>query len=388
MPSFETGGTTPPEFADYCQKFPDAAAVCTPRTQPLAAYEPLTPQTWAALNEVNLGVNGKGNPADKVQYPAPKRFRDPTTGKILTLTGDAAIYGPKQNEVFANPLSPHFKGPRQRGVPLGDCDDITLAKQHLLIAKHGFKPENVLFADAVSNWRDSATNHAVLLVLTDKGVLVLDNNSSEVQKLEDTSIRITAVQDRTNPQRFVELKLEGTTEGKKVGENTLTKTYSAGAQSIMKTQYASVSAPEKITVTANGWTCTPTGEHYAHHTIKLAGQTTMIIRNYHTSATVTATYHTDKQQITTRTHMQAKAADGTTLATIEYTPETQKGLTRERDNHPDIRRIIGTLKQAGVDCIPHDTDNSLPLPPQHLLEKMIPYQFTRSTNLPPIIPAR
>ncbi len=71
--------------------------------------------------------------------------------------------------------------PLEEGLTGGDCEDYVLEKRRALVAA-GVPWQNLSIAIAKTSWGEA---HAVLLVLTDRGELVLDNLSSWVTPWQD-----------------------------------------------------------------------------------------------------------------------------------------------------------------------------------------------------------
>jgi predicted transglutaminase-like cysteine proteinase len=107
---------------------------------------------WATLNRVNDDVNGA--------------IREAT---------DMTTYG--KDDVWATPI--------EDGVRSGDCEDFVLEKERALLAA-GLPREDLNIAVVTTPWGES---HAVLLVNTTEGELVLDNLSRWIQPWEKTSYR-------------------------------------------------------------------------------------------------------------------------------------------------------------------------------------------------------
>lgn len=102
---------------------------------------------------------------------------------------DAALYG--VNDYWALPLSDH--------VGQGDCEDFVLEKRRALRAAG--MPAAALSIAVVGTKTD--VTHAVLLVNSDKGVLVLDNLTPGVQRLSQVQYRIIARQAFGSPSLWV-----------------------------------------------------------------------------------------------------------------------------------------------------------------------------------------
>jgi predicted transglutaminase-like cysteine proteinase len=83
----------------------------------------------------------------------------------------------------------------------GDCEDIALEKQKRLI-EAGWDPSTLLMT--VVRERDG-NGHAVLMVRTDRGDLVLDNQSGRVLLWKDTPYEYVKRQSQADPGKWVAL---------------------------------------------------------------------------------------------------------------------------------------------------------------------------------------
>jgi predicted transglutaminase-like cysteine proteinase len=90
----------------------------------------------------------------------------------------------------------HWSLPTDRG---GDCEDIVLLKKQALIQR-GFPAQALLIATALDRQR---RGHAVLIVRTDAGDLVLDNLTDRVKKWSDTGYIFLRMQNPDAPSRWV-----------------------------------------------------------------------------------------------------------------------------------------------------------------------------------------
>ena len=106
-------------------------------------------------------------------------------GQVREIT-DAAQYG--RAEVWALPT--------RRG---GDCEDFALLKKRDLVAA-GLPPERLLLASVLDRRRES---HAVLVLRTDRGDLVLDNLTDHVSDWRSTGYTFLRMQDPRRPSRWV-----------------------------------------------------------------------------------------------------------------------------------------------------------------------------------------
>jgi predicted transglutaminase-like cysteine proteinase len=98
-------------------------------------------------------------------------------------TSDAELYG--KSERWAYPLD------------RGDCEDIVLLKRRLL-ADAGW-PVGALLITTVEDRNADKGRHAVLTVRTDRGELILDNQTPEVLFWYETNYRYLARQSTTDP---------------------------------------------------------------------------------------------------------------------------------------------------------------------------------------------
>ncbi|WP_298906259.1 transglutaminase-like cysteine peptidase [uncultured Aliiroseovarius sp.] len=86
--------------------------------------------------------------------------------------------------------------PTSRG---GDCEDYALAKKRALIDK-GIDPQRLLIATVLDRRRRP---HAVLIVRTEDGDMVLDNVTNSIRNWRDTRYVFLRMQDPNRPSRWV-----------------------------------------------------------------------------------------------------------------------------------------------------------------------------------------
>lgn len=152
----------PPQgYLEYCIRSPEE---CRQTTSPSDRRQMLDAARWADLEEVNASVNAS------VRYVT-----------------DARLYD--TNEFWAYPNG------------RGDCEDFALLKRKLLLAR-GWRTESLLISVALD--RDNL-RHAVLLVATDKGDYVLDNQLQHVVAWADTGYKWQMRQTAANPNVWVAL---------------------------------------------------------------------------------------------------------------------------------------------------------------------------------------
>lgn len=81
----------------------------------------------------------------------------------------------------------------------GDCEDFALEKRRQLIAA-GWSPASLMMTVVRQG---NGEGHAVLMVRTDRGDLVLDNQVGEVLVWKDTSYEFVKRQSQTDPRKWV-----------------------------------------------------------------------------------------------------------------------------------------------------------------------------------------
>lgn len=152
------GWSNPPVgYVHFCRTFADQ---CAQHGQEAAAS--LTADRWRDLQEVNLLVN-----------------------QSVTPVTDLAYYNTE--EVWALPAS------------YGDCEDYVLMKRKLLVER-GWSTGALLVTVVFDEVGDG---HAVLLVRTDRGELVLDNKTDVILAWYDTAYRFVKRQSTADPNRWV-----------------------------------------------------------------------------------------------------------------------------------------------------------------------------------------
>lgn len=102
-------------------------------------------------------------------------------------TSDAELYGKAE----------HWAYPLDRG----DCEDIVLLKRRLL-AKSGW-PMNALLITTVEDPAAVKERHAVLTIRTDRGELILDNQTPEILFWYETNYRYLTRQSTNDPNVWV-----------------------------------------------------------------------------------------------------------------------------------------------------------------------------------------
>jgi predicted transglutaminase-like cysteine proteinase len=152
--------STPIGAAEFCKTH---RSDCGPNARPLAAAV-LTEASWQMLIAVNDHVNA--------------------TVKPVT---DADLY--KVAEYWTYPAGE------------GDCEDFALEKRRLLIA-NGWDASTLMMTVVR---QANGEGHAVLMVRTDRGDLVLDNQDGRVLLWKDTPYEFVKRQSQADPRQWVGL---------------------------------------------------------------------------------------------------------------------------------------------------------------------------------------
>ena len=150
----------PVGHVEFCQKRPHEC-------QPMAPAAPvaLTDGLWIDLQTVNNQVN--------------------TT---ITAVSDADLYG--ADEFWTFPTSGY-----------GDCEDFVLAKRAALI-EMGWSASNLLISVVM---QPNGEGHAVLMVRTDRGDLVLDNQDGLIKIWTDTPYTFIKRQSQAHAGQWVDI---------------------------------------------------------------------------------------------------------------------------------------------------------------------------------------
>jgi predicted transglutaminase-like cysteine proteinase len=161
----ETAGeTTPPiGWVQFCAR-PEHAADCNaPSLRPQTVD--LDERRWRQLLDVNARVNRDVEPVtDMDQWGVAEKWSYPTTGQ-------------------------------------GDCEDYVLEKRRRLM-EMGW-PRQALTITVVRDKKGDG--HAVLMVRTDRGDFVLDNQEAKVKLWTETGYRFLKRQSDRNPSQWVSL---------------------------------------------------------------------------------------------------------------------------------------------------------------------------------------
>ena len=137
--NLEATGTARPVHAwlDFCNRYPNECDINPAEPAVLT----MTPQLWKTLNTVNRHVNRVIKPkTDQEHWAVIDRWDIPTDG-------------------------------------YGDCEDYQLLKRKTLVEKYGL-PRRALRMTVVVD--EQGEGHAVLMVRTDQGELILDNKRNAI----------------------------------------------------------------------------------------------------------------------------------------------------------------------------------------------------------------
>lgn len=156
-----TGLTSIPiGHSEFCKKHPEE---CAANTRVVEAM-PLTEARWEQLVEVNTTINAT----------------------IVPIT-DEDLY--QVEELWTYPAG------------YGDCEDFVLAKRRQLL-EYGWDPSTLLMAVVRQRNGDG---HAVLMVRTDRGDLVLDNLDGMVRVWTETPYQYLKRQSQYNAGQWVDI---------------------------------------------------------------------------------------------------------------------------------------------------------------------------------------
>ena len=162
-PGFMPGSdrtTQPIGHYEFCQREPQECAQKTSRRNPVE----LTRTLWAALVDINNNVNTS-----------------------ITPRTDLEMWG--REEVWSYPDGE------------GDCEDYVLEKRRQLLALG--VPASDLMITVVR--QRNGEGHAVLMVRTDRGDLVLDNQDGMVRVWTETPYQYIKRQSQTNAGKWVDI---------------------------------------------------------------------------------------------------------------------------------------------------------------------------------------
>ena len=160
-PAFAPAGgetSVPIGHYQFCQERPDE---CGPSDEPIP-FAALTAERWAQLISVNNELNA-----------------------AIAPVGDEELYGVEERWVYPSTA--------------GDCEDYVLAKRRAL-ALAGWPP-SVLLISVVRQL--TGEGHAILLVRTDRGDLVLDNQDGDIHLWNETPYIFVKRQSQEDAGRWV-----------------------------------------------------------------------------------------------------------------------------------------------------------------------------------------
>jgi predicted transglutaminase-like cysteine proteinase len=129
--------------------------------------------------------------------------RAPRADAVVALSGDRRAELDKVNRAVNRTIRPRTDrtdrwvlAPRE-----GDCDDYAVTKRHRLVAM-GW-PASALRLAVVRT--PNGEGHAVLVVKTTEGDLVLDNRTSRIKLWSETGLRWVKIQSSRDPRRWFAL---------------------------------------------------------------------------------------------------------------------------------------------------------------------------------------
>ena len=233
---------TPPEgLLDFCARLPHECG------QPTQTW-PERPRT-DGLMRISLGPDLSDMPVampPKVKPVRPIRGFAATAADIATVNQvnrqinramvgvtDQVAFG--RNEFWTLPLSaPELRSVRTK--PLADCEDFALEKRRALIAA-GIPESAIYLAVAVS---PRTSLHAVVIVATDRGDLVLDNLNDWLLGSQETG--------------YIWVKRQATTSLLDWADANVSSATAVQIASLPQPAGASTEAQATVSSTANDWT--------------------------------------------------------------------------------------------------------------------------------------
>jgi predicted transglutaminase-like cysteine proteinase len=155
--------SVPIGWIEFCRQPENKADCSVPRLR--STTMELNEKQWSTLLSINARVNREIEPVTDIDHwGVAEKWSYPTDGK-------------------------------------GDCEDYVLEKRKRLLAA-GFPRQSLLITVVIDKKGDG---HAVLMVKTDRGDLILDNFESKVLLWADTGYRFVKRQSQEDPHRWVSL---------------------------------------------------------------------------------------------------------------------------------------------------------------------------------------
>lgn len=142
-----TGGDSRPPYGwvEFCRHHPSE---CQTNVSEASIVE-MTPQVWQILNAVNRSVNGEIRPVTDIdQWGVVEKWGFPDTGR-------------------------------------GDCEDYALLKRRQLVER-GIPRRAMLMTVVID---ETGGGHAILMVRTDRGDMILDNKRASITPWSETGYR-------------------------------------------------------------------------------------------------------------------------------------------------------------------------------------------------------
>lgn len=203
----------PIPFLDFCARQPNDCRGSTPRRS-AAAETGLA--TAGALIQTSATSDGRSPDATLEATPASALAADGSASGALDAQPhqnsallaqlnevNQRINGAikPQSDMITNGVPDHWDTPLEEGKTVGDCEDYALEKRHVLVAA-GFPSQALSIAVVRTNRGEM---HAILLVDTDRGELVLDNLSPWVRSWRDVDYQWIERQAPGQPMNWVSI---------------------------------------------------------------------------------------------------------------------------------------------------------------------------------------
>lgn len=204
---------------------------------------PVGQQVMPPMGFISFCLNDPSQCEGGTDTPVKKALTSESWNELNTINDYVNTNVPQVEDIANYGVNERWSYPNARG---GDCEDLALLKRKMLIER-GWSPADLLIA-VVREW--NGDGHAILVVDTDKGELVLDNKNWAIVAWNDTPYTWVKRQSRERPYIWVNLD----TRTFRTADNTypplgapipfVVAANAARAQSVTSSQQTATTAPE------------------------------------------------------------------------------------------------------------------------------------------------
>lgn len=201
--------TPPSGLIDFCRRVPSE---CNPAGPAYVTHMPAETVALPAPGGATAAIRRDADPIGALMAPRSGRSgRVAPSGRAVLLTGERwrelVVVNRAVNDAIESMTDLEAFGKEEywtlplsvEGRPVGDCEDYALEKRRLLLAR-GWPADTVLLATAMA---PGYGRHAVLVVRTDRGDLVLDNLTDDVRHWTQTGYAWQSRQAGADPRYWV-----------------------------------------------------------------------------------------------------------------------------------------------------------------------------------------